>query len=894
MYRWLHRVQFRMRTLAHRRALESDLDDELRFHLEMQTAANVRQGMSPSIAVATARRDFGPIEAHKDEYRDRWGARLVEAFVEDVRTGLRQLVLHPAISVAIVIAMALGIGANTAVFSVFNAVIMNPPPYAEADRLIRLRASEPLAKVDDVLFSAPEIRDLRAQASTLSDVAEFHYMYFILLGQGEAQRVSAGVVSANFFSVIGVQPLLGRGFLPDEEKSGAPGVIVLSHRYWQTRFGGDDQVIGQQVEMNDRMHTIVGVLPPLPSFPNEADIYLPTSACPLRSSPEADQSRNMRLVSALARINVGAGNLDQVSRELASVAAHLRTTHPESYPAAGGFDLSAIAVNDDLTARFKPTLLALIASATLLLLILGASVGALLLARTASRRSELALRTALGAWKGRLFRQFFTEALVLTVLGAGLGLLIGYLALPTLVTFVGQFTSRASEINLDRTALLFTLGVSVFTALLFGSLITLAANFEGHGLSGRNAIGGAMGGARLRPMFKALVVMQIAVSFGLLSTAGLMLRTLNNLTRMETGLAADTLTMRLSLNFVKYWNSDQRSDYFQRVLDALAATPGVDHAAIAGTVPYVGDSLAGERLVSAAMFSDGTLIRPTLAVQIASNNYFSTVGQEVVSGRGFTRSDDRSAPQVAVISKTMADRFWPGRSPVGVEIQLPLQATVPTQSPNGTVTIVGVVSDARRRLYTPSVDEIYRPISQDSPIQAHIVVRSSLERAELLTRVRKAIYAIDPQQPIDSVQTFDEARQTSLSPTKSTATLLSLFALIALAISALGIGGVVAFSVNRRTSEFGVLMALGAERRHVLTMVLREALQLAGAGLALGVVMAALFTRSIHGLLFGVGERDPVTMIVVALVLLAVTVGACILPARRAASVDPMRALRCG
>jgi putative ABC transport system permease protein len=889
MYRWLHRVQFRLRTIARRRVLESDLDDELRFHLEMQTAANVRLGMTPSIASATARREFGRIEAHKEEYRDHWGARLLEAFVEDVRTGLRQLILHPAISIAIVIAMALGIGANTAVFSVFNAVILNPPPYAEADRLIRLRASIPQAKVTDALFSAPEIRDLRSRASTLSDVAEFHYMYFILLGQGEAQRVSAGVVSSNFFSVIGVKPLIGRGFLPDEEKAGAPGVIVLSNRYWQARFGGDYHAVGKQVEMNDRMHTIVGVLPPLPNFPNEADIYLPTSACPLRISPEADKSRSMRLVSALARVGSGVSDLNHVSRELSTVAAQLRTTYPESYPTTSGFDLSAIAVNDDLTRRFKPTLLALIAAATFLLLILSASVGALLLARTVSRRSELAMRTALGAWKGRLFRQFFTEALVLTVFGATLGLVIGYLSLPTLVTFVGQFTSRASEIHLDQTALLFTLGISVFTALLFGSLITLAANFEGRGLISPNK----MGGARLRPMFKALVVIQIAVSFGLLSTAGLMLRTLNHLTRVETGLAADVVTMRLSLDFVKYWSSEQRSDYFQRVLDALATTSGVEYAALAGTVPYVGDSLAGERLVSAAMLSDGTLLRPTLAVQLASSNYFSTVGQDVLVGRSFVRSDDRSAPQVAIISKAMADRYWPGRSPLGIEIQLPLQASVPTQSPNGTVTIVGVVSDARRRLDIPSVEEIYRPISQDSPIQAHIVVRSSLERTELLTRVRKAIYALDPKQPIDSVQSFDEARHASLSPTKSTATLLSLFALIALSISALGIGGVAAFSVKQRTSEFGVLMALGAQRRDVLTMVLREALVVASLGLALGVAMAALFTQSIRGLLFGVDEHDPLTMIVVGVVLLGVTVGACVLPARRAASVDPMRALRC-
>jgi len=889
MNRWLHRVHFRLRTIAGRRALEADLDDELRFHLEMQTAANVRLGMSPSLADATARRDFGRIEAHKDAYRDRWGARLLEAFVQDVRIGLRHLVLHPVISVAIVIALALGIGANTAVFTVFNAIVLNPPPYAQAERLIRLRAALPQANVEDTLFSAPEIRDLRARAGTLSDVAEFHYMYFILLGQGEAQRVSAGVVSANFFAVIGVTPKVGRGFLPDEDRAGAPGVIVLSHRYWQERFAGDTQVIGRQVEMNDRLHTIIGVLPPLPSFPQQADIYLPTSACPLRISPEADQARTMRIVSALARVGQAQGGLEPVSRELSDVAAQLRAAHPQSYPI--GFDLSAIAVNDDLTGRFRPTLLALLASATFLLLILGASVGALLLARTLSRRSELAMRTALGAWQGRLFRQFVAETLVLTVLGAGLGLLLGYLALPSLVSFAGQFTSRASEINLDRTALWFTLGVSVLTGLLFGSLITFAANLEGRGLRSP----GAIAGARVRPMFKALIVLQIAVSFGLLSTSGLMLRTLDNLTRVATGLAADdALTMRLSLDFVKYRSAAQRAAHFQRVLDTLAVTSGIERAALAGTVPFAGGGLVGADMVTAGIRgADGRLTRPTLALQVASAGYFATVGQTLLEGRAFTRNDVESAPPVAVISKSMADRFWPGRSPLGVELQLPLQTTVPTLDSYGTVEIVGVVSDARRRLDTAPVDEVYRPILQDVPIQAQLVVRGPLERSDLLARVRTAIRTLDPQQPIDSVQTFDEARQASLLPTRTTATLLSLFALIALSISAVGIGGVVAFSVNQRTAEFGVMMALGAQRRDVLTLVLREGLALAGAGLALGIIMAALFTRPIRGLLFGVDVHDPLTMIGVGLVLLAVTIGACVVPARRAASVDPIRALRC-
>jgi putative ABC transport system permease protein len=534
----------------------------------------------------------------------------------------------------------------------------------------------------------------------------------------------------------------------------------------------------------------------------------------------------------------------------------------------------------------------MIAASTFLLLILCASVGALLLARTLTRRSELAMRTALGAWKGRLFRQFVTETIVLTGVGAAFGLLLAFLALPPLVAFAGQFTSRASEIHVDRTALVFTLTVSVLTALFFGSLITLAVNFEGRGLRGSEPIGG---GAMRRPIFKALIVVQIAVSFGLLSGAGLMLRTLDNLARVNTGMSAgDALTMRLSLDFVKYWDADRRAEYFGQVLDRLAETPGIDRVAAAGTVPFVPDGLARDELVPAGLrTAAGENVRPTVGLQVTSGNYFSTVGQTLLEGRSFTAADKRGATNVAVINKTLADRYWPGRSPLGEQLEVPVSASVPTVHSFGTVTVVGVVSDARQRLDQAPIAKVYRPILQDAPVQIHLVVRGSGERDEVVSRVRAALRAFNPQQPIDSVQTLDDARQASLSPTKTTATLLTLFALIALVISAVGIGGVVGSSVSRRTSEFGVMMALGAHRHQVLALVLREGLVLGAAGLVGGLFIAAFFTRSIRGLLFEVDQNDPLTLVAVGLVLLVVTVGACVLPARRAASVDPMRALRC-
>ena len=664
---------------------------------------------------------------------------------------------------------------------------------------------------------------------------------------------------------------------------GAPGVIVLSHQFWQRSLKGDPSIVGQSFQMNDRMHTVVGVLPPLPSFPEEADIYLPTSACPLRMSIEADQGRGVRLVSALARVGSGPQGLSQVMGDLDAVAARLRESHPMDYPQRAGFALSAVPVQDDLTSNFRPTLLVLVGAATFLLLILCSSVGALLVARTIGRAPEIAMRAALGAWKGRLFRQFATEAIVLTGAGAVLGLAIAYAGLPPLIEFAERFTPRASEIHIDRSVLLFTLAVTVVTALMFGSLVTLAAEADTAGASRSGPMRKTYARQRL---FKSLIVLQIAVSFGLLTGAGLMLRSLANLARVETGLRThDVLTMRLSLDFMKYTTVERRAALYQEVLDTLARTPDVSMVAAAMAVPLVGNGNVGEEAVILSdRVGDERAPRPRVSMQIVSAGYFETLGLAVLDGRAFSDRDDQRSARVAIVNQSMADEHWPGRSPVGEQIQL--------GDSDKWMTIVGVVADARQRLDAIPMAEVYRPLLQVPPVEARILIRSTLDPRLLGERVRTAVQNVEPGQPVESIHTLDDARHASLAPTRMTATLLSLFAGIALVISAVGIGGVVGSSVSQRTREFGVQMALGAERRQVLLSVLGEGLTLALAGLALGLALSLVLSRSLGGLLYGVAQHDLLTLASVAFVLLLVTLAACFMPARRAASVDPMLALR--
>lgn len=884
---WLTRLRYRLRTLTGRDALEAQLDAELQFHLEMQTSVNLRLGLSPVAARRLAQRQFGSVARHKDEYRDRWSARRLETLFQDARAAVRHGWAHRGTSLAVILVLALGIGAGTSVLEVLYSVVLNPLPLSDPGQLVRLQVTE-APEHTERLLSAPEVRDLRAHVASLESVAEFHYMYFILFDGDEPQRVSAGVVSANFFDVIGVTPMLGRGFAPHEEQPGAGGVIVVSHRYWQERLGGDPNAIGRTFQMNDREHTLVGVLPPLPSFPEEADVYLPTAACPLRISPAADGDRSMRLVSALGRMSRDRRvNVEAVQRDLASLVDRLRTTEPSAYAVPPA--MSAVPVQDDLTGRFRPTLSVLVASTVFLLLSLCLSVAALMVATTLRRRDTLLLMTALGAWRGRLFRQFAAEALVLSSAGAVAGMFVASQTVPMLAGLAARFTPRAVEIQFNQSSIGFAAVVTILIGLLIGGIVTATAASS---LSATDGLGHRRHVSTRPRLFKTLVVVHIAVSFALLVGAGLMVRSLLNLERVPTGYRSENvLTLRVSADFIQYPTPATRAGLLDRLVRAIEAIPGVASVGVSGALPLVENGNAGEDTFEIwGRMALPRANRPLASLQTVSPGYFDAVGLDPIEGRAFSTADRIGTEPVVVVNQTMARRHWGASTAAGARIRV---------GEGQWATVVGVVPDARQRLAEVPMDEIYAPLGQlptvhglPSDVQVRFFVRGTLAPAALEAAIRDAVRAVEPKQAIDSVQPMEQTREQSLAPMRLTTGLIGLFAVIALSISAIGLCGVAGASVSVRTRAFGLQMALGAPRRRLLFGVLREGVTLGAAGLVLGLAFTIPLTRALRGLLFEVGPQDPATFATVAALLLVMTVCACFAPARRASRIDPNVALR--
>ena len=879
MFKWM---KTRLNSLLRRERLEQDLDRELSFHIDMLTEQNIRAGMAPGEARAQAVKRFGRVEGVKDAVRDTWLSRVFETLGQDMRYGLRNLRRNPGFALVVIATMALGIGANTAIFSVVNSVLLRPLPYEGGDRLVVLRQQRPLAGDTDISFSPKEIADYGTQTAALEGVAEFHSMWFILLGRSEPERVSTGVVSANFFPLLGVKPMLGRSFTHEDERVGSPAVLILSHKYWQRSFGGDPSIVGRVFQMNDRPHEVVGVLPAITEYPEEVDVYMPTSACPFRSSKRMVETRSMRMVGAFGKIRKGV-TLDKARADIAVVASRLAKDYPDDYPSTQGYQTVAIPLQEELTRSFKTTLLVLLGTAAFVLLIVCASIANLTLARMVRRQREMSVRVALGASRTRLLRQLLTESTLLAVIGGALGLMLAVWGLDLLVAFAERFTSRAAEIEIDRMVLLYTLVISVGTGLVFGSVPAFAGR-----LGSTPSLGaGTRSTQASHGLRSSLIVVQVAVSFMLLIGAGLTVRTLINLQQVDPGFRTDDiLTSRLDLNFTKYGDPfGERAPFWELLEERLRAIPGVVSVGGAGTFP-----LNEEGPFSSSMTIEGVHLPsnapPQVDVRIVSPDYFQTLGQPLLAGRAFARSDRGRDNPVAIVSRTMAQRYWGGDSPVGRRIS-------PDEGRTW-VTIVGVVADARQQLTLPPGAEVYVPMFQSGQLSSNWLVRTTVDPITMARQVREAVYSIDPDQPIDRFRTLAEVRASTLDSPRLTATLLGLFALLALVITSAGIAGVIAFSVNQRTQEFGVRMALGAPRGSVLSMVLRQGLRLVLTGLAIGLAGAIVLTRVMTTLLFGVEPTDALTFLAVSMVLVAVAAAACLIPARRAASVDPMVALRVG
>jgi putative ABC transport system permease protein len=788
-----------------------------------------------------------------------------------------------------VLTLALGIGANTAIFSVVHAVLLRPLPYPEGHQLIFIRQQAQKEGIDDIGFSVHEIQDYREQNRTLSGLVEFHTMSFILFGHGDPDRIHAAVVSANYFDLFGVKPLLGRTFLPDDDTLGAPPVLILSYDYWKNKFGGDPQIVGKTFELNDKVHTVVGVLPPVPQYPEESDVYMPTSACPTRSGKAFIDNRDSRMMAVFARLKPGV-SVTEARAELATISGRLKSEYPKSYPEQMGYAAVTSPLRDELTHDARPTLLILLAAAAFVLLIACANVANLTLARTSRRERELAVRTALGAGRSRLLRQLLTESLILALMGGLLALVFASNSLQLLTDFAARLTPRAHEIRMDTGVLLFTLAAALGTSVLFGTLAALfsRANLTSSLKEGTSGAGSRRQKNRVRG---ALIVSQIAFSFILLIGAGLMLRSLGNLLTVDPGFSPQhVVAMRTTFSFTKYGSSDQLVLAARKVLDRVRAVPGVLSASISSVYPLQREAItAGSSAFSGTFQIEGRELSPGEAPPVSSeivvsSGYFETLGIPLRAGRLLTDADDGKHGFVTLINEAAKRRFWPHEDPLGKRVK--------GQGDSQWTTIVGVVGDVRDfGLDRPAPPEFYVPQGEGTGPNA-LLVRTAMDPASIAPVVARAVHEVDSQAAVTRVLTLEQARSDSMAAPRVIASLFGIFAALALLIAAAGIGGIMALTVSQRVNEIGVRMALGAQPSAILRMILRQGLTLTVLGIAFGVIGSLAMTGLLKSLLFEVAPSDPTTYIVVALVLAASALVASFLPARRAASIDPIVALR--
>jgi putative ABC transport system permease protein len=811
----------------------------------------------------------------------------MDSLVADIKYGVRTLLKHRGYTALAVVTLALGIGANTALFSVISGVLLKPLPYGEPDRLVVVRQTAPGAGQPIVNLSIREYFDYREQSPDFDALVEYHQMNFVLLKRGDPDRVNTGVVSHNFFDVLGIRPLLGRTFVASDDHRGAEAVLMLSYSYWQAKFGADPGIVGQVFQMNNRPHTVIGVLPNVPHYPQENDVYMPVHACPFRSGAEQNIGQNRRIFGALVvfgKLKPGVPR-ERAARGVEAICGRFTRANPQNYRPASGFTATALDVRGELTRQAKPMLLILMGTTGLVLLIACANVANLTLARVLRRDRELALRAAVGAGRGRLIRQLLTESTILSLAGGVLGLVFASSTIDMLTLFVARFTQRSGEIDLDPRVLAFTLGVSMTTGLAFGTIPALLSRVDLVKALKQGGKGTADATGH-RWLQGALIVVQVAVSVVLLIGAGLLLASFYRLQQVDPGYRGERVISAEAFgNFTKYPTADAQLGFYLPLIERLEQQPGVVSAAVTNAVPLSGAPPGSAPFQIEGRSTDDPDRRPTADVRIASSRFFETLGIPLVKGRVFTELDHRQAPVVAVINQSMT-RYWEGRDPIGSRISFNNGQTW--------ATVVGVVGDVRQfGLDQQAVAQVYAPLRQTPfGLAGRVLVRTQGEPAPAASMLREAIHAIDADMPVENTQTLADLRDTFLTTPRLTATLLTIFAALALVVTVTGITGVIATSVSERTQEFGVRMALGASRGGVLAMVARQGIVLVGIGLVAGVAGAIAAGRVLASYLYETQPTDPLILLVVCGLFLLAGVVACLGPAWRATTINPLLALR--
>jgi predicted permease len=873
---------------------DEDLRAELESHLEMETAENVRRGMSPEAARREALLASGGLTQAAEAVRDQRGLPWVDSLAADLRYALRALRGSPAFTAVAVITLGLGIGANTAIFSVVRGVLLKPLPHHDGDRLVYLRQSTDGPGGENILFSVPEVRDFRTGAKSLGGIAEYSPATLTLQGKDDAVRIEVGLVTGNFFEVMGLSPVLGRLTLPSDDGSGVPPVMVLTWEFWMKRFGGDSSVVGRQVRLDAGTATVIGVLQRAPFFPNRVDALMNMVISPHHLSAMMIQFRAHRMTEMVARLTPGA-TVPQARAEVAAVYARMQSANPETYNPGAHYRVALIPFKEVLGERARLTLWLLMGAAAFVLIISAANVVNLTLMRGVRRGHELVTRAALGAGVTRLRRLLLVENLMLTLLGAGLGVVIALGGVGLLTSLASRYSARAGEIRLDTAVLGFTLGLAIALALLLSFVATLPR--EGTLASWISAGGRRMSGSRRKQRLqRGLVVAQIAVSVVLLAGAGLLTRTMMELAQVDTGFRAQqVLTMQVPLLGLGRYDAAADADAklrYEQMRVELSALPGVRAVGLGSTVPLKTSILNFDVKAEGWSLPVGEAM-PKAELRIADPGYFSAAGIPLLQGRAFDATDrDRPGP-VVIVNQRLVDKFFPHEDPIGKRIAWTGPSLKFSPVNGDWHTIVGVVGNTQDGgLEAAPRLVVFSPWSRFISIFGGVIIRADTNAEALVAAATRVARRIAPTAPIENVLTVTQIKDQSVAPRRLNAELVSLFGLLAVLIAAVGIAGVLAFSVSARNTEIGIRMSLGADSGRVQRMILREGGVLLAMGLAVGVPGAFIAARVMRGLLFGIAPSDPATFVAVAVLMAAIGLTACWIPAARAARVDPAITMR--
>ena len=869
-----------------RRRLYNDLSEEMQQHLEEKVEEFVAGGMRRADAVAAARRGFGNVSLLEERSREVWQWPSIETLFSDLRYAVRQLRKSPAFTMTAVVTLALGIGANTAVFSVVNAVILRPLPYADPDRLVSFQALNTEHVPHPDTLSYPNFFDFRAQNRVFERMVCYRGDIVTLTGPGSPQHLRARMVSWDLFPLLGIQPVLGRGFLPEEEKAGA-NVVILSYDLWQRRFGGDRTIAGRSITLDRLPYTVVGVAPAGFSFPAE------TRAVELWTSISRDAfateghpltvNRGASVLRAIARLKPGV-TVEQARAQMDAIAAALARQYPDTNTHFAGSYIQPEL--DRVVGDKRHPLLILMGAVGLVLLIACANMANLMLARTSEREREFAVRAAIGASRMRVVRQLLTESMLIASLGGLAGVLLANASLRFLLPFAADSIPRIGQVAVDVPVLGFSLVLAVVTTLLFSlapawqvAKVELTSSLK----EGARSI--ARGHERLRG---ALVVGQITLGLTLLSAAGLLVASFLYLERQDLGFRpGHLLTFSVSLPEPQY-SEAKEVQFFSLLVERLNALPGVQSAAVGGPLPMMGRNFTVSFNIEERPTPQKH--RPSSALAIVSPGYFSTMGMPLLKGRDLTARDDASAPPVLLVNQAFAKEYFPGEEVIGKRFEPGASTSTGSSSMHE---IVGVVGDAAQSPMEQRREPIYYMPHKQLPWDVvGIVVRTSVAPLSLESAIRAEVAAMDKQVPVYEVRTMDDWVSTAIATPRFQTLLLSSFAGIALLLTVVGLYGVMVYSVSKRTREFGVRIALGASRPTILAMVLKQAVALVGAGLVMGVAGALVGGQLLRNMLYGVTPRDPALLAIACLAITVTGILAAYLPARRAASTDPMNALR--